>query len=229
MVPRDVSSKIPAELEASGIRYIQVDNFDDSIIQRDNKVDYWKETLFKLKVFDLTQFDKIVFLDSDMLVLKNLDHLFDMPHMSSVAAGKELHPDWVKLNSGLMVIEPSHEEYLSLENMIDIVYRERTSAGKGIGDQDVIQAYYDRLWAESEQLHLSSVYNTMLGYAGYLCKSGSISGLNDIYVYHFTGREKPWRNRLIEKIVIILKILKRSHSRIDFEVLSKYKEVLRQV
>lgn len=199
------------------------------MLQRENKVDYWKETLFKLKVFDLTQFDKIVFLDSDMIALRNLDHLFEMPHMSCVAAGQELHPEWVKLNSGLMVIEPNHEEYLGLEGLIESVYKERTAEGLGMGDQDVIQAYYDELWQRSEQLHLSGVYNTMLGYAGYLHKSGKIKGLNDIYVYHFAGKEKPWRNRLVENIAIILKIMKRSNSKIDYKALGKYKEVLKQV
>lgn len=224
-----MNKRIIEELQALEIDYIQIENFDESIIQRENKVDYWKETLFKLKVFDLTQFDKIVFLDSDMLVLKNIDHLFEMPHMSSVGAGQELHSDWVKLNSGLMVIEPNHEEYLGLERLIDQVYREKTEAGLGIGDQDVIQAYYDKLWFESDRLHLSSVYNTMLGYAGYMQKNGAITGLDDIYVYHFTGKQKPWREKPIEKAAIRLKILKRSKSKIDYEALRRYKDVLKQV
>lgn len=224
-----MNERIIEELQTSGIDYIQIENFDDSIIQRENKVDYWKETFFKLKVFDLTQFDKIVFLDSDMLVLKNLDHLFEMPHMSCVAAGQELHSDWVKLNSGLMVIEPNHEEYLGLERMIDRVYREKTEAGFGIGDQDVIQAYYDRLWFESDRLHLGGVYNTMLGYAGYLQKCGKIADLNDIFVYHFTGKEKPWREKLTEKAAIRLKIMKRSNSKIDYEALRRYRDMIKQV
>lgn len=229
MIPVNASKHIIEELKAAKIDFIQAENFSESVLQRENKVDYWKETLFKLKVFDLTQFDKIVFLDSDMIVLKNLDHLFELPHMSCVAAGQELHPEWVKLNSGLMVIEPNHEEYLGLEGLIESVYQERTAAGLGVGDQDVIQAYYDELWHKSEWLHLSGVYNTMLGYAGYLYQSGKIAGLNDIYVYHFAGKEKPWRTRLIEKIAIMLKIVKRSRSKIDFEALGKYKEVLKQV
>lgn len=104
LVPSDANEKLLDELKRSGISFVQAENFTESILQRENKVAYWKETLFKLKVFDLTQFNKIVFLDSDMIVFKNLDHLFGLPHMSCVAAGQELHSDWVKLNSGLMVI-----------------------------------------------------------------------------------------------------------------------------
>lgn len=229
LVPSDANEKLLDELKESGISFVQAENFTESILQRENKVAYWKETLFKLKVFDLTQFNKIVFLDSDMIVFINLDHLFGLPHMSCVAAGQELHSDWVKLNSGLMVIEPSHKEYLGLEKLIDRVYRERTAAGFGIGDQDVIQAYYDEVWFESDKLHLSSVYNTMLGYAGYLYKNGDITGLDDIYVYHFAGKEKPWRNRLVERVAILFKILKRSNSKIDYEALCRYRRVLKQV
>lgn len=229
LIPDDAGRNLPDELDAAGINYIQVKNFDASIMQRENKVDYWNETLFKLKIFDLVQFDKIVYLDSDMIVFNNLDHLFELPHMSCVAAGQELHPDWVKLNAGLMVIEPNHEEYLGLEQLIEPVCQKCTAAGRGFGDQDIIQEYYNTVWFESDQLHLSSVYNTMLGYAGYLYKNGSISGLKDIYVYHFTGKEKPWRKSLIEKTAIRLKIMKRSNNKIDYQAFRKYREILNQI
>ena len=34
----------------------------------------WKNTWTKFKIFDLTEFSKIVFLDADIMILKNLDH-----------------------------------------------------------------------------------------------------------------------------------------------------------
>lgn len=59
----------------------------------------------------------------------------------------------------------------------------------------------------------------MLGYAGYLKE--------EAYVYHFTGKEKPWRNKPIEDIAIIMKILKRSKSKKDFKALAYYKKLLK--
>ena len=44
----------------------------------------WEKTFFKLKMFELTQYDKICYLDSDMIVTENIDDLFDAPHMSAV-------------------------------------------------------------------------------------------------------------------------------------------------
>lgn len=47
----------------------------------------WNYTFDKLQVFDLIEYKKVVFLDSDMYVVKNMDHLFEKPHMSSVLCG----------------------------------------------------------------------------------------------------------------------------------------------
>ncbi|KAG9450894.1 hypothetical protein H6P81_010859 [Aristolochia fimbriata] len=56
----------------------------------------------KLRLWQLTDYDKVVFVDSDVLVLRNLDALFDFPEMS--AAGN----DGSIFNSGVMAIEPSN-------------------------------------------------------------------------------------------------------------------------
>ena len=69
----------------------------------------WNNTFFKLRIFGLTQFDKLIYLDSDMIVAANIDYLFDKPHMSAVAAGRGFNPTWRQLNSGLMVIEPDRQ------------------------------------------------------------------------------------------------------------------------
>ena len=228
LLPDDIGKDIGDELETEDINTLYISPLSNEIMGRDNKVDYWKNTLFKLKIFDLTSFEKLVFLDSDMIVFKNLDHLFSLPHMSAVAAGSELHKDWIRLNSGLMVIEPNHDEYLKLLDVIDEVFAERYKQGLGVGDQDIINACYHD-WAVQGELQLSSVYNTMLGYAGYLKKEGIIMDFSDIYVYHFAGKEKPWRNRLQEDLVIILKILKRSKSKLDFTAFKCYKEAFREL
>ncbi|KAL2620434.1 hypothetical protein R1flu_000639 [Riccia fluitans] len=56
----------------------------------------------KFRLWQLTQYDKIVFIDADLLVLQNLDALFDMPQLSATGNNK------YRFNSGVMVIEPSN-------------------------------------------------------------------------------------------------------------------------
>ncbi|CAN8241424.1 unnamed protein product [Cochlearia groenlandica] len=55
----------------------------------------------KLRIWQVTDYDKLVFIDADFIVLKKMDHLFYYPQLS--AAGN----DKVLFNSGIMVIEPS--------------------------------------------------------------------------------------------------------------------------
>ncbi|GAV63167.1 Glyco_transf_8 domain-containing protein [Cephalotus follicularis] len=55
----------------------------------------------KLRVWQLTDYDKIIFIDADLLVLENIDRFFVYPQLSAVANDKVL------FNSGVMLIEPS--------------------------------------------------------------------------------------------------------------------------
>lgn len=44
-----------------------------------SKSSYWSESFTKLYAFDLTEYDRVIFLDSDSLVLQNMDELFSLP------------------------------------------------------------------------------------------------------------------------------------------------------
>ncbi len=68
----------------------------------------WNYTFDKFNIFNLTEYDKVVYLDSDIYVDSNIDELFEKPNMSAVIAGKSYpsNENWKELNSGVMVIEP---------------------------------------------------------------------------------------------------------------------------
>ncbi|KAK6911537.1 Glycosyl transferase, family 8 [Dillenia turbinata] len=55
----------------------------------------------KLRVWQLTEYDKVIFIDSDFIVLENIDHFFVYPQLSAAENNRVL------FNSGIMVIEPS--------------------------------------------------------------------------------------------------------------------------
>ena len=92
----------------------QIYNFNMSVNPRMTAV--WENCLTKFKIFNLTQFDKLIFLDADILILKNLDDLFERPHMTSALDGEyfNLWPGWDHFNSGIMVIEPSEKLFNDL-------------------------------------------------------------------------------------------------------------------
>lgn len=146
---------------------------------------HWNRTFDKLYVWTLTQFDKVVYLDSDMQVIANIDHLFDCPHMSAVRADAFNEPGLDKLNSGLMVIEPNESEFLGLRAVLD--------SGKlhlkNMGDQDVIRIYY-RDWGTKLELTLPSGLNVFYSEVS----SGVIrrKDVDPVSVIHYIGHNKPW-------------------------------------
>jgi alpha-N-acetylglucosamine transferase len=76
----------------------------------------WALTLSKFEIFNLTQFDKIIYLDADIMMLKNIDHLFEYPHLTSALDGEyfNIWPDKPHFNAGILVIEPNSDEYKKL-------------------------------------------------------------------------------------------------------------------
>ena len=59
------------------------------------------------KLWKLTDYDKIVFLDADSLVVKPIDMLFGFPEFSGAPNVYETLADFHRLNSGVFVAEPS--------------------------------------------------------------------------------------------------------------------------
>jgi glycogenin len=161
----------------------------------------WQATYSKLQIFNQIQFDKLVYLDADMLVYQNLDELFSRPHMSAVNAGGQLpeYASWTEFNSGLMVVEPSHSLYADMLAKLPDLY---LPAG---GDQDFLNAYYPD-WPQQPEKHLDHAYNIFHEHVdryqqryGYeLLSVGQPKGNRDssdrkaIKVIHFVGERKPW-------------------------------------
>ncbi|TKY75072.1 UDP-glucuronate:xylan alpha-glucuronosyltransferase 2 [Spatholobus suberectus] len=56
----------------------------------------------KFRLWQLTDYDKVTFIDSDIIVLRNLDILFRFPQISATGNDHSI------FNSGIMVIEPSN-------------------------------------------------------------------------------------------------------------------------
>jgi len=159
---------------------------------------YWEETFFKLQVTGCTDYKKLVLLDSDMLILKNIDELFSRPHMSAVVAGECRHPEWVDLNSGLMVVEPSKKMNRELIEMIPATIRAKTGEGSGCGDQDVFHMWFPE-WKEHKTLHLDEKYNLFFNDVDFFCKKRNFK-IPDLAVIHFAGGKKPWMRSLFSEL-----------------------------
>lgn len=202
MLSADVEDKIKSALETEGVKCVRLGNrvVDEYSNRGGQSFSYWSHTFDKLQVWGLVQFKKLVFVDSDMLVRRNLDFLFDMEPFTAVSADCSYPTDreWRGLNSGLMVIEPNKDIENELCRLAPIVVSEFRSNGRFVGDQDVINRYIPS-WHEKKELHLDEGFNLFATYlTSYISERGfSWSGQDGkpISVVHFIGRRKPWMKK----------------------------------
>ncbi|XP_055834524.1 UDP-glucuronate:xylan alpha-glucuronosyltransferase 2-like [Solanum dulcamara] len=69
---------------------------------RADKNTYNKYNYSKFRLWQLTDYEKVVFVDADIIVLRNMDILFQFPQLSATGNAGSI------FNSGVMVIEPSN-------------------------------------------------------------------------------------------------------------------------
>ena len=243
MLPSDLvkeEEKLCVQLKENGIDIIEYNN-SISIPQQliDNNENHgdrrFSHTFDKLLVFEQTQFDKIVYLDADIYILHNLDHLFQLPHMSAMIAGKSYpgNEDWVDLTSGIMTIVPEQGLSAKLEKLIPDVIKT-----KGIcGDQDILQAYYSD-WPQHPELDMGEKYGVIAYYAKYYEKhlgykyTNNVTDPYSVAVIHYAGEKKPWMQQWsplsVLKQELQLMMLRMMHKRNTTAVLLEYKHLIRK-
>lgn len=131
----------------------------------------------KLRLWELEQFDKIVFLDADTLVIQNIDRLFDFPEFVAAPNLYESLADFHRLNSGVFVAKPSGRTFDSMLKSLDRpgVFWRRT-------DQTFLEAFFP------DWHGLPYIYNT-LQYVWF--NLPQLWDWKRIRVIHYQY-EKPW-------------------------------------
>lgn len=195
LVSKGVSEQVIKKLKKRKIQVIRanqkVENENVEVNNKKSGLSHWNHTLDKLLIFGLTQFDKIVFLDSDLWILENLDFLFEKPHMTATRADNVFR-NWNYLNSGTMVIEPNPAVLNALLEKVGVIHTKRDK----FSDQDVIQEVYSD-WINQNELILPQKYNIFIYFLENYCReyhyhlNGTVND-NSIAIVHFAGKVKPW-------------------------------------
>ncbi|MCG3770219.1 MAG: hypothetical protein JW384_01362 [Nitrosomonadaceae bacterium] len=198
LLTSDISPRIHSILAKHGIAYTIVSSISNPTDV--NMAHRWFRTYSKIHVFGLTQYEKVVYLDADMLILENIDTLFERPHMSATDAGSMLPSTshWTHMNSGLFVATPSallFDDMLSRAGKIEPLASGGTADRPRCGsDQDFINAYYPA-WRQQADLHLDHKYNMLHyhmdaynRYHGYTL----VPGPKRVAVLHYASYLKPW-------------------------------------
>lgn len=131
----------------------------------------------KLRLWQLTEYRRCVFIDADALVLKPVDKLFDYPEFSAAPNVYESLADFTRLNSGVFVASPSLETFDAMLQRLDQpdIFWKRT-------DQTFLETFFPD-W------HALPVYINMLQYVWFTMPL--LWDWSSISILHYQY-EKPW-------------------------------------
>lgn len=135
------------------------------------------DNFVKLRLWQLTEYERVVFIDADALVLRNIDILFDYPEFSAAPNVYEGLGDFHRLNSGVFVAKPSEDTFAAMMARLDAAeaFWRRT-------DQSFLQAFFPG-W------HGLPVFCNMLQYVWF--NLPELWDWASIRVLHYQY-EKPW-------------------------------------
>lgn len=134
----------------------------------------------KFRLWQLTEYFRVVFIDADILVLRSLDALFRFPQISAVGNDGSL------FNSGIMVIEPSACTFEAL------VRGRRTIRSYNGGDQGYLNEVF--VWWHRLPRRVNYLKNFWANTTGERALKERLFGAEpaEVWSIHYLGL-KPWR------------------------------------
>lgn len=132
----------------------------------------------KLRLWQLTDYDRIVFLDADTLMLQNCDLLFDYPQFCAAPNVYESLADFHRMNSGVFTARPDEATFAAMMAELDRpgMFWRRT-------DQTFLQHFFP-------QWHGLPVFFNTLQYVWF--NLPQLWDWRAIRILHFQY-EKPWQ------------------------------------
>jgi len=198
---------------------------DEEIVNRANEVSRTVTSckivaarFYSLGLYAISGYDKLLFLDSDLVVRGDLSELFLRPE-PYLCAGDGFHyrdklrtgPDyrhhklrfWQRredywsgnFNSGVICIDKSvatEANYRALVEMIDPKYF--MNGEKRLNDDQLLM----NIFFYGKTTLISSKYNYRLGMAKYILAKDGVR-LEDAAIVHFTARRKPWMPAMVDE------------------------------
>jgi len=178
----------------------------------ENATGMWTQTFSKLFIFNLTEFDKILLMDTDILVRTNLMHWFGY----EAPCGTQQKGD-LAWNSGAMVIEPSTKIFDQMLEPLALLHRyngshvyEKDPLHGGYSDQDYITAFFlnKTMQPDSKRRCVMPVEASILSSYFPDARFDYVNKMKP-YIYetvHFTT-SKPWRRQTTHKNQVVCSFL----------------------
>lgn len=152
--------------------------------------DYFSGIFSKLHVWNMTDYDRIVYLDSDVLVMSNIDHMFDCGTFCAAFRHSDL------FNAGIIVVEPNESVFK------DMMKKIATLPSYDDGDQGFLNVYFKSLvyapffnWSNISRFYqpmrLPAGLNSDIG-SYYANSRWAIPELEIRNIHYTLGPIKPW-------------------------------------
>lgn len=152
-------------------------------------------TFFRYFIADEVLEDRVLYLDSDMIVNARLDELFSLDLQGyAIAAVQDFDQDgWLTtFNAGMLLIDAKKwREKNSTQSLLELTAQHHEHV---YGDQGVLNMYFSDQW-----LHLDKEYNFMVGLDQFLHLTGNSKWYQSDYygncepkIIHYTSEFKPW-------------------------------------
>jgi len=185
MVNKNVSLKSKEVIEKLGalVKNIEEIHYKGSksnkILDRYGKNNTSWMTFTKLNIWKQCEYKKLLYIDADTVVLKNIDHLFTIKEKFSAVLGYSKILNYNGIESGVLLIEPCLDTYNGL-----ILAMNSDKYDLTMSDQSLINDYFKK----HEKINLlDSKYNSL---------QKKDANINNAYIYHWNGK-KPWNESTI--------------------------------
>jgi len=201
----NVSENIKNILKNNGINVVEY-NLSD-ILKKLGLSDEYVEFIIskhyygKLLIFDLIQYENVMFLDTDILILKPLDEYFNLLNISdnticmvydtqACLVNNNMELCFVKneFNSGVIFLKPNKELYNKLYNIIKCLTFD-TFKDKIIGDQILFNIAYTEKIINIVPLHPK--FNISPNIVE-ICVNNNLLNINELVIIHYMDSMNPW-------------------------------------
>ena len=187
---QEVSEHTRQVLRDDGWIIRHITNIHSPYEGKSSRGDYFSGIFSKLHIWNMTEYERIIYLDSDALVLSNIDHMFDCGTFCAAFRHSDL------FNAGIVVVEPSRVIFR------DMLTKIQDTPSYDDGDQGFLNVYFKDLryasmfnWSnksrQRQPMRMPAGLNADIG--SYYANSRWNMPREEIRIIHYTlGPVKPW-------------------------------------
>nr|GLL30529.1 putative UDP-glucuronate:xylan alpha-glucuronosyltransferase 4 [Ipomoea trifida] len=169
LIDETISQKSLTGLRAAGWKTKKIKRIRSPHAEK-NAYNEWNYS--KLRIWQLVEYDKLIFIDSDFILLRNLDKFFTYPQLSAVGNSRHV------FNSGLMLVEPSECTFKTL------MQKTKTTGSYNGGDQGFLNEVFS--WWHRWPAALNFLKDYLV------VPDDKREVPKNVYTVHFLGM-KPWK------------------------------------